>query len=437
MASLLLTSRSVEDISFSDTVMSGDGKVCPSPMSTFGSDFNDNLFLQASNAHNFERTDYKEFPSETTNNQQRLTEPEHVEMINNKDDEDDNVEEDDQTEDADDDTGTILNIAIFATNVRKSDIQSEMDKYCIKVKSKVNIQKHRKNGVKNAKKEKRRNISAEFSFLNVSLFPRPCHNPTDTSDRALEQYHAAEQSLDDFEDLVAPYNKELEMEGKCAKLAKYTHCDRDRKIKKAHIQVKDKYCTSVRNNHGRKRFYIHHRVFKLMHLELQRYSYMPSRRRGRLGIKCEEMTEIRRAANTAVRPVNNRPQHRSPAQNLAYAIDNNNAAQDLDNALVNLLITLQQRDITPEDYETLLQLDESVAPKTLEQNVLESFRTDTVNESCVNDTCAICMEQYTLGQPRKFLPCNHVFHTNCIDMWLNNSSLNCPIDNLPVDGSNS
>lgn len=51
MESLLVTTRS-GDFSFNDAanVMTGDGKVCPSPISTFGSNFNDKLFLQASNA---------------------------------------------------------------------------------------------------------------------------------------------------------------------------------------------------------------------------------------------------------------------------------------------------------------------------------------------------------------------------------------------------
>ncbi|XP_033731110.1 uncharacterized protein LOC117320704 [Pecten maximus] len=434
MASLLLTaSRPSEDVSYSN---SGEGKVCPSPMSTFGSDFNDNLFLEDSNAQTFSRADYTDLLSKTTNNLQLLAEPEQV--VKSMEDDNEDLHVCDQTEEAAF-TEETVKITVFATNAKKSDIECEKDKYYIKVKTKVKIKKHKKNCVKNVKKEKRKNVTEDFGFLDVSLFPRPSRAIVDDDENALERYYAVEQSLDEFEDLVAPYKKELDIEGNYMKMDKHLRCDKDRRIRKAHIQVKDKYCKSVKNNEGRKSLYVHHRVYKLMELETQRLSYMPSQRRARQDIKREEMKEIQRAKSG--RPVYNStramPAGRGRTQNLAYAIDNNNAAQDLDNALVNLLITLQHRDLTPEDYETLLRLDETVAPKTLQMDVVASFKTDIVNESCVNDTCAICMDQYALGQSRKFLPCKHVFHANCIDMWLQNSSLNCPIDNLPVDVSNS
>ncbi|XP_060078019.1 uncharacterized protein LOC132557540 [Ylistrum balloti] len=429
MASILLMATPTEKVSFSDSVTTGDGKICPSPMSTFGSDVMDNLYLHASNAGVFVRTDYSELASKATNNLQRLEgkyKKRIYKMINNTDD---NLDED---EDTDEVINEIVTIAVFATNMRKNDIQCEKDKYHIKIKREVNIKKHKK---KNVKKQKRKNVAEDFGFLNVSLFPRPCHVPEDNDESALERFYAVEQSLNDFEDLVAPYEKELDIEGRHTKMDKHLRSDKDRKKTKAHIQVKDKYCKSVKNNGGRKKLFVHHRVYKLMELEIQRLSYMPSPKRATRDLQREEMKAIK---HTPVRPAYNphfRPAPRGGIQNLAYAIDNNNAAQDLDSALVNVLITLQHRDLTPEDYETLLRLDENVAPKTLQKDVLESFRTDIVNESGVHETCSICMDQYTIGQSRKFLPCNHVFHTNCIDMWLENSSLNCPIDNLPVSNS--
>ncbi|KAK3594714.1 hypothetical protein CHS0354_001537 [Potamilus streckersoni] len=93
---------------------------------------------------------------------------------------------------------------------------------------------------------------------------------------------------------------------------------------------------------------------------------------------------------------------------------------------------MHHRELTPEDYETLLLLDESVSPRTVSETSLSKFRTDTVKEESTEDRCAVCMIAYTVGQERKFLPCNHVFHSSGIDMWLLNSSRNCPIDGLPV-----
>ena len=125
----------------------------------------------------------------------------------------------------------------------------------------------------------------------------------------------------------------------------------------------------------------------------------------------------------------------APAQNLRHTLHATNAPSDIDSQIVSGLINLQHRELTPEDYELLLQLDESVAPKTIAKSTLEEFKTDTVTDTTSGDICAVCMEIYEVGQNRKFLPCNHVFHAKCIDMWLEYSSMNCPVDGLPVNDS--
>ena len=35
-----------------------------------------------------------------------------------------------------------------------------------------------------------------------------------------------------------------------------------------------------------------------------------------------------------------------------------------------------------------------------------------------NSECAVCREEYTLNDQMKKLPCNHDFHPNCVDQWL-------------------
>ena len=105
---------------------------------------------------------------------------------------------------------------------------------------------------------------------------------------------------------------------------------------------------------------------------------------------------------------------------------------DLSADIVNMMIELQTRDLTPQDYDILLQLDERVKPKTLEKDKMESLKTDTVMENKAGDKCSVCMEVYEVGEVRKFLPCDHVFHKNCIDMWLSNSSPTCPLDGMNI-----
>lgn len=94
---------------------------------------------------------------------------------------------------------------------------------------------------------------------------------------------------------------------------------------------------------------------------------------------------------------------------------------------------LLSRDLTPEDYELLLMLDKSVAPKTVEEEKLASFTARTVDSSPeFKDRCAVCMCDYEEGENVLVLPCKHMFHKDCIEQWLTKSSKNCPIDNLPV-----
>lgn len=97
------------------------------------------------------------------------------------------------------------------------------------------------------------------------------------------------------------------------------------------------------------------------------------------------------------------------------------------------LVSLQHREITPEDYEILLQLDASVAPKTFSQASLERLDVQTVtsdDEPVLESSCSVCMDSFAVGDSTKVLPCKHRFHARCIDMWLSTSSQLCPLDGL-------
>jgi len=107
----------------------------------------------------------------------------------------------------------------------------------------------------------------------------------------------------------------------------------------------------------------------------------------------------------------------------------------------NMLVDLQHRDITPEDYETLRHLDTSVKPKTLSRTRLESrapcwhVPSEPIPSSAyrlVDQTCSICLEYFKVGERARRLPCSHVFHAHCIDEWLCRNADTCPEDGLPV-----
>lgn len=104
-----------------------------------------------------------------------------------------------------------------------------------------------------------------------------------------------------------------------------------------------------------------------------------------------------------------------------------------DNDFINKLINLQEREITPEDFDLLLQLDSSVVPKTVNKSVVDGLRTDKYEiENGIAEICTICMEDYKDGCVRKYLPCGHVFHSSCIRTWLTTTSTKCPVDNLDI-----
>ena len=92
---------------------------------------------------------------------------------------------------------------------------------------------------------------------------------------------------------------------------------------------------------------------------------------------------------------------------------------------------LQDRELTPEDYEVLLRLDESVAKK----DVLSEEQASALIEQTMETEaeCCVCMCDLEGGESAVMLACGHYFHAPCIKDWLVKGKDTCPMCNAKAE----
>ena len=92
------------------------------------------------------------------------------------------------------------------------------------------------------------------------------------------------------------------------------------------------------------------------------------------------------------------------------------------------------RDITEEDYDLLLQLDNNGAQigSELTEDTVKSFPLERVRVNsrllAPGVQCRVCLSAYSVGHFVRRLPCDHKFHKECIDNWLLHQHARCPVD---------
>ncbi|XP_050376136.1 receptor homology region, transmembrane domain- and RING domain-containing protein 1 [Argentina anserina] len=73
------------------------------------------------------------------------------------------------------------------------------------------------------------------------------------------------------------------------------------------------------------------------------------------------------------------------------------------------------------------QLPKSVDTKVVEALPCFTFNSARLGECHSDETCAICLENYKDGEILKVLPCQHEFHSSCVDLWLTKWGTCCPV----------
>jgi len=97
----------------------------------------------------------------------------------------------------------------------------------------------------------------------------------------------------------------------------------------------------------------------------------------------------------------------------------------------DVIRSLQERELTVEDYDTLLQLDQGPQKPSLAQYLVESM--EPAPRSCIknDDQCPYCGDDL-LDSECKVAPCGHVLHSHCAAASFNSLCFRCPTDNKPI-----
>lgn len=89
-------------------------------------------------------------------------------------------------------------------------------------------------------------------------------------------------------------------------------------------------------------------------------------------------------------------------------------------------------DVELENYEALLSLAERLGdakPRGLTKADIEqlpAYRFNPDSHQSEQTLCVVCFSDFEARQLLRVLPCNHEFHTKCVDKWLK-ANRTCPI----------
>jgi hypothetical protein len=71
----------------------------------------------------------------------------------------------------------------------------------------------------------------------------------------------------------------------------------------------------------------------------------------------------------------------------------------------------------------------------LTEEQFNNLKHDSYKNLCCNELkeCPICIQEFDLEDDSTIIKCNHIFHSNCIKIWLCEESNKCPICRVDID----
>ncbi|XP_046985377.1 RING finger protein 11 [Schistocerca americana] len=90
---------------------------------------------------------------------------------------------------------------------------------------------------------------------------------------------------------------------------------------------------------------------------------------------------------------------------------------------------------SPNVSRPVTQLTEEEQVKIAKRiGLIQHLPTGTYDGCKKNRECVICMVEFNVNDPVRYLPCMHIYHVQCIDDWLMRS-FTCPSCMEPVDAA--
>lgn len=94
------------------------------------------------------------------------------------------------------------------------------------------------------------------------------------------------------------------------------------------------------------------------------------------------------------------------------------------NFVSNVFMGIDEDDFTMYDMEDV--------KLTLPIEEFNKYPVHKANQNDHNKECYICLDKYIENEELTTLPCNHVFHKQCIQTWLCNEHITCPICRIDI-----